>query len=284
MIAGSPSAAKRLISQENYKFLQRYVHEQTGIVLDGTKEYLFESRLGPVLRKRNVTDLDSLCALLRVTSDSSVRRDVLEAMTTNETLFFRDQAPFEALKSRILPELIEKNGRTRTIGIWSAAASTGQELYSIAMLLVEAGLAGWTLRLLGTDYSEQVLERAREGKFMQIEVSRGLPVAYLIKYFDRRGLNWEIKPEIRRMVRFEQQDLRKDTRRLGPFDVVFCRNVLIYFDMATKQSVLQQIASTMHPGGYLLLGSSETLLNLNCPFERTQAGQTTLYKRRQAES
>ncbi len=273
-------SANGSISSDNYSYLQKYVHHRTGIVLDGDKQYLLDSRLGPILRKRGMTDLNSLCALLRATQDAGLQRDVLEAMTTNETLFFRDQAPFEAMRSKILPDLVANNARNRTISIWSAAASTGQEIYSIAMLLLEAGLGDWKLKLLGTDYSEHVLERARAGKYMQIEVNRGLPAAMLVRYFSRKNLEWEIRPEVRSLVQFQQQDLRGNLSQLGPFDIVFCRNVLIYFDMPTKQSVLRQIAATLPTGGYLFLGSTEPLLNLDCPYDRTQIGQSVVYRRR----
>src|SRR5262245_35081566 len=188
--------ARPAISEANYSFLQHYVHEHSGIVLDQGKAYLFETRLTPLLKERNVSSLDSLCALLRATSNSGLRREVLEAMTTNETLFFRDNSPFDTLKNHIVPEIVRTKGQARSLSIWSAAASTGQEIYSVAMLLLEAGLQDWKLNLFATDYSSQVLRKAEAGRYRQIEINRGLPATLLVKYFERKGLEWEIRPEV----------------------------------------------------------------------------------------
>lgn len=272
--------SKSPISPDSYSFLQRYLRDESGIVLDLGKNYLLEARLLPILQKRKITGLDELCQILRANKQPAISREVVEAMTTNETFFFRDIHPFDALKNVILPELINARSMTRTLSIWSAAASTGQEIYSIAMLLREAGLHDWKLNLLATDLSQEVLTRAQEGRYLDIEVNRGLPASYLIKYFDRAGLRWQIKPEVRAMVRFQQGDLRKSSARGGPFDVVFCRNVLIYFDPATKEGVLNDIARSVTKGGYLGLGAAETLLNLPCPFDRVIIGQAVLYRRR----
>ena len=276
----STTISKTTISDDNYSFLQRYVYDQSGIVLDTGKQYLLEARLSPILRERKVTDINSLCALLRAATDLSLRKTVLEAMTTNETFFFRDASPFEALKKHIIPELIQSKSGSQTINVWSAAASTGQEIYSIAMLLLEAGLQNWNLGLFASDYSEQVLEKARAGRYLQIDVNRGLPAAYLVKYFNRVGVDWEVKAELRKRVHFEQLDLRNPTGKRVPFDIIFCRNVLIYFDVKTKQAVLNQIARTTSDGAYLALGAAETLLGITCPFERVLVGQSVFYKKR----
>lgn len=267
------------ISGENYTFLQQHVYKESGIVIDSGKQYLLEARLTPIARREGVGNVNDLCNLMRSLQRSDLRREVVEAMTTNETLFFRDLGPFEALRKHVLVALRQRNAATRSIGIWSAASSTGQEIYSIAMILLEAGLGDWNLRLLGTDLSETVLERARCGRYLQVEVNRGLPAASLVKYFERQGLEWRLKEPVRRMVRFEQFDLRRSMAGKGPFDIVFCRNVLIYFDVETKRQILGEIYKTLVPGGYLTLGAAETLLNLNSDFLRLTFDQTTYYQK-----
>jgi len=266
------------INPDSYRFLQDYVYRESGIVLDGDKRYLLEARLMPIARQRRLGSLNDLCALLRATSEAPLKQQVIEAMTTNETYFFRDPAQYDALKSVVLTELIQQRQDTRKLSFWSAAASSGQEAYSLAMLLLEMGLGDWKIQILATDLSTQMLERARGGKYMQIEVNRGLPVAHLVKYFTRVGLEWQLKDEVRRMVRFEPMDLRRSMRTLGPFDVVFCRNVLIYFDIESKKKILSELWGTLLRGGYLLLGGSETTLNLDDRFERKIFGQTVFYR------
>jgi chemotaxis protein methyltransferase CheR len=230
----------------------------------------------PIVRKNNLASIDQLCDKVRQTN-SALRREVVDAMTTNETLFFRDVAPFHALRNSILPPLLERRKLLRKLSFWSAAASSGQEAYSLAMMLLEMGLKDWTIDILGTDLSSQMVERARSAKYMQIEVNRGLPAPYLVKYFTRQGLDWAIKDDVRRMVRFEQFDLRQNMKAMGPFDVVFCRNVLIYFDVATKKKILGEIFGTLHRGGHLILGAAETTLNLDDRFTRTPVGDAIFY-------
>lgn len=266
------------LSPDNYQFLQHYVLETSGIVIDAGKDYLFEARLMPLVRRENLRSLNDLCALMKATSGTPIRQEILEAMTTNETLFFRDMAPFDALKTAILVELKTKRALTKRIRIWSAAASSGQEAYSLAMLLLECGFRDWSLHIVGTDIAESVLERARRGRYSQLEVNRGLPAPYLIKYFTRHGLEWQIKDEIRKMVKFERLDLRRGTAGPGAFDIVFCRNVLIYFDQPTKRQILSNIQSALAPGGYLSLGAAETIINLNDSLEKRVFGAATLYR------
>ena len=256
------------ISGENYAYLQQQVYRSSGIVLDENKRYLLEARLTPIVRRENLKSINDLCALLRATSQPRITQEITEAMTTNETFFFRDMTPFKILKEKILPTLIEERKSSRQLSFWSAAASSGQEAYSLAMMLLEMGLKDWKLDIFGTDIAEKVLERARGGKYIQIEVNRGLPAPYLVKYFNRQGLEWQVKDELRRMVRFQQFDLRQPMRSLGPFDVVLCRNVLIYFDIETKKKILRQIEGTLRRGGCLLLGAAETTMNLDSSLER----------------
>lgn len=262
------------IHPESYRFLQDYVYRESGIVLEADKHYLLEARLSPIVHQMRLSSVNDLCALLRATMDGPLKQQVVDAMTTNETYFFREPAQYDILQTTVLPALIDERRDTRRMSFWSAASSSGQEAYSLAMLLLEMGLGDWNIRILGTDLSARMLERAREGKFLQIEVNRGLPAACLVKYFRRAGLEWQLKDEVRRMVRFESFDLRKSMGALGPFDIVFCRNVLIYFDVESKRRILREIRGTLFKGGYLLLGGSETTLNLDEGFERKVFGQT----------
>jgi chemotaxis protein methyltransferase CheR len=266
------------ISPQSYYFFQRLISRESGIVLDDDKRYLLEARLMPIALKLRLYSLNDLCVLLQTTTDLSIRQQVVEAMTTNETFFFREATQYDALKSTILPELVQERQTTRKISVWSAAASTGQEAYSFAMLLLEMGLGNWNISIVGTDLSAAVLQRARAGKYLQIEVNRGLPAPLLVKYFKREGLEWQLKDEVRRMVRFEQDDLRRGTSAMGPFDLVFCRNVLIYFDVDTKRNILGRIRQSLAPGGHLLLGGSETTLNLDDRFLRRPVGTAMLYQ------
>jgi chemotaxis protein methyltransferase CheR len=231
-----PAVKPVVVSPRNYTFLQQEIYRESGIVLDDDKHYLLESRLMPVARAAQLGSLDELCARLKAKTSPELGRQVIEALTTNETLFFRDMAPFEALRTRLIPELLEK--RSPRITIWSAAASSGQEAYSIAMLLKEMKSVDRPVEILGTDLSDQILDRAREAKYVQFEVNRGLPAPYLVKYFKREGLGWQLKDEIRNMVKFRRFDLRQAMVALGKFDIVFCRNVLIY----TTREKLETVA------------------------------------------
>lgn len=266
------------ITPQSYYFLQNFVNRESGIVLDNDKRYLVEARLLPIALKLRLYSLNDLCILLQTNADASVRQQVVEAMTTNETFFFREATQYEALRTTIVPELMQQRQVMRKINAWSAAASTGQEAYSLAMLLLEMGLGNWDISIVGTDLSTAVLQRARAGRYLQIEVNRGLPAPLLVKYFKREGLEWQLKDEVRRMVRFEQDDLRRTTPARGPFDLVFCRNVLIYFDVETKRSILARILQCLAPGGHLLLGGSETTLNLDDRFVRRAVGSAMLYQ------
>jgi len=267
------------INPETYHFFQEYVYRESGIVLDGDKRYLLEARLMPIAQRMRLADLNDLCAMLRTPpNNAALKQQVVEAMTTNETFFFRDPAQYEVLRTIVLPALIEQRRDTRRMSFWSAASSSGQEAYSLAMMLLDMGLGDWRIRILGTDLANRMVERSRAGRYLQIEVNRGLPIAQLLKYFTKAGLEWQLKDEVRRMVEFTCFDLRQSMAALGPFDVVFCRNVLIYFDMDAKKKILEQIHGTLFRGGYLLLGGSETTLNITSRFDRKVLGQTVLYQ------
>lgn len=265
------------ICSENYRFLQEHVYFNAGIVLELDKHYLFESRLTPIVRKLGLDSINDLCALLRATQETAVSRQVVEAMTTNETYFFRDPAQYEAIRNVLLPKLRAERRETRRLRFWSAASSTGQEAYSLAMLLLEEGLAEWNVQILGTDFSTQVLDRARAGRYQQIEVNRGLPAALLVKHFRRAGVEWELSAAVRRLAQFETIDLRQNMRAVGPFDLVFCRNVLIYFDAETKRKILSELYGTLFRGGWLLLGGAETAFGVEEWFERRTVGSAIVY-------
>jgi chemotaxis protein methyltransferase CheR len=265
------------IHPDSYRFLRDHVYSRAGIVLGEDKHYLLETRLAPIVRQLSLGSINDLCALLRATSESEVGRQVVEAMTTNETFFFRDPAHYDAIRSVLLPRLKEEHKETKKLRFWSAAASTGQEAYSLAMLLLENTLSDWNIQILGTDFSSQVVDRARSGNFRQIEVNRGLPAALLVKHFRRSGTDWQVSEPVRRMAHFETIDLRKSMRALGPFDLVFCRNVLIYFDPETKKSILKEIHSTLFRGGWLLLGGAETAFGIEEWFARETVGNAVVY-------
>lgn len=265
------------IHPENYRFLQEHIYSQVGIVLEENKHYLFESRLAPIVRQLGLETINDLCALLRECNSVAVGRQVVEAMTTNETYFFRDPAQYDAIRNVLLPRLIEERRQTRKMRFWSAAASTGQEAYSLAMMLIGMGLHEWNTQILGTDYSSQVLERARSGKYQQIEVNRGLPAALLVKYFRQVDGAWLLSEAVRRMACFETIDLRESMRSLGPFDLVFCRNVMIYFDARTKTDILKELHGTMFRGAWLLLGGVETAFGVDEWFDRQTICNATVY-------
>jgi chemotaxis protein methyltransferase CheR len=275
-----PVDGSQQLLPENYTFLQQEIHRGSGIVLDEDKHYLFEARLAPVLRSAGLDTLNDLCARLRTRLYPDLSQQVVEALTTNETLFFRDMAPFEALRTRLIPELLGKLDAHEQLRIWSAAASSGQEAYSIAMLLHELKIQNRCSEILATDISEQILAYARDAKYVQFEVNRGLPAVYLVKYFEREGLDWRLNSEIRNAVRFTRFDLRQPMAGLGTFHVIFCRNVLIYFDLDTKEKIIQQLYNALVPGGYLLLGGAESIAHLGDECERVSDNRTTIYRKK----
>ncbi len=221
--------------------------------------------------------INDLCALILANGKPDLGRQVVEAMTTNETYFFRDPAHYDAIRTVLLPRLRQERGDTKRMRFWSAASSTGQEAYSLAMALLEDGFGDWNIQILGTDFSSQVLERARSGKYQQIEVNRGLPASLLVKYFRRTGVDWQMNEAVRSLVRFESIDLRNSMRAYGPFDLVFCRNVMIYFDVETRRKILRELHGTLFRGGWLLLGGVETAFGVEDLFERQLIGGATVY-------
>lgn len=274
------------ISETDFNYVRDLVKRVSAIVLEPEKAYLVETRLTPLARKTGFGSLQALLASLRVDGNPRLRHQVVEAMTTHETSFFRDGHPFETLKARILPELLARRSSSQHVAIWCAACSSGQEPFSVAMLAREhfPTLVKGRLRIIATDLSEAILTRAREGLYSQIEINRGLPAAELARYFDRQGLCWRIKPEIRRMVDFQQSNLAGAWPNLPLMDVIFMRNVLIYFGIETKKQILNNVRRALKPDGYLFLGASETTLNLSAAFEPITLGKTTCYQLSQTSS
>lgn len=274
----NPLNSVETLSQANYAFLCDYIQRASGISLAEDKLYLIRSRLGPVVKDERLASLDALCVRLRSAPSESLRRKVVEAMTTHETLFFRDPAVFDAIRTELLPEIAKSQQAVKKLRIWSAACSSGQEPYSLAMALLESSFRDWSIEILATDLSSRILDRAASGRYLQIEVNRGLPAPLLVKYFDRAGLDWQLKDQVRRMVRFRALDLRQSLRGMGPFDLVLCRNVLIYFDVEARKQILTGITSVLDPGGFLVLGASETTFSLDHRFERKLMKNTLAYR------
>ena len=269
-----------MISPTDYQFLGQLLHDQIGLALGPGKEYLLESRLTPVALQHGFGTLAELVAALRARPDRSALHSVCEAMTTNESSFFRDGTPFKVLREKVLPSLLESRRLTRRLRIWCAAASTGQEPYSIAMVLSEmsAALQGWQVEIVGTDYCRPALARAREGVYNHFEVQRGLPIQHLSRFFSQKGADWQISEQLRRMVTYREGNLLEPFTALGRFDIIFCRNVLIYFDVATKSDVLDRMAQQLAPDGILFLGGSETAMGLTSRVERLPDAATSVYR------
>ena len=274
------STAASTLDSPTFEYVRKLVLETSAIALEPTKEYLVESRLTPLARQRGLASLNDLVARLRGEPFGELHTAVVEAMTTNETSFFRDVHPFEALKTSVLPQLIEARSRYKSLNIWSAACSTGQEPYSLAMLLAEHFplLADWNVQIVASDLSQAVLDRAASGKFTQLEVNRGLPASLLIKYFEKDGLDWRIKAEIRRRVRFLRLNLIQSWPVLPTFDVVLLRNVLIYFNPGAKRQILQQMQRRIAGDGVLFLGGAETTLGIDDSWERVCHGKASSYR------
>lgn len=259
---------------------QSFILQRTGIVLTPEKRYLVETRLDPVMRKMQLPSLAAIAVKLRA-GDRVVETAVIDAMTTNETLFFRDKQPFDQFRNVILPKLIAAKRSAGRIRIWCAACSTGQEPYSLSMILddMRTQMAGIEVEILATDISEKVIEAAKNGVYTQFEVQRGLPIQYLIKYFSQQETRWKINPLMGDRIQFKQLNLLQPFRALGSFDVIFCRNVLIYFGEGTKKDVLARMHDQLTPEGFLLLGGAETVLGLSTDLAPHRS-ERSLYVRR----
>jgi chemotaxis protein methyltransferase CheR len=264
------------LAADNFTFVADAVRQRSAIQLDLGKEYLVESRLLPIARERGLADVDAYVRGLRTRPDPAEMELVVEALTTNETSWFRDATPFTALTQHVVPELLAGRGAAQSLRIWSAACSTGQEAYSITMALDDA-VPHVRPQITATDLSEQVLARGRAGRYSQLEINRGLPASMLVKHFTRVGTDWEISRQLRSLVTFQRHNLLH-APPAGQFDVVFLRNVLIYFDLATKREVLRRARSVVRPGGYLFLGAAETTLGIDDDWERVPVGRSSVYR------
>jgi chemotaxis protein methyltransferase CheR len=257
------------VTGADFDFIRKLLKERSGLTLSAEKQYLVESRLMPVAQRNRIANLFELAGRLRTGADEALIAQVVEAMTTNETFFFRDRIPFEYFRSFILPALMAARERHKRIRIWCAAASTGQEPYSLAMAIKEMGpaLDDFRIEIVATDLSHEVLAKAEAGIYTQFEVQRGLPIQLLLKYFTQQGDLWQIAPQIRAMVQYRPFNLLTDYSRLGVFDLVVCRNVLIYFDQPTKSDVLDRLARVVAQDGFLILGAAETTVGLTQAFK-----------------
>ena len=266
----------------DFEYIRHFIRDAAAIALDGDKRYLVESRLAPIVREGEFSSLQALIRELRRKPFGQLHRDVVEAMTTNETSFFRDIHPFAALQAHVLPELMARRTGERRIRIWCAACSSGQEPHTIALVIHEhfPELANWTLEILGTDISTRMVKRSREGIYTQLEVNRGLPAPMLVRYFEKMGAEWRLKENIRKKAVFETHNLAVGFPPAGSWDIVFLRNVLIYFDTDTKRSVLAKVRRALRPDGYLFLGGAETTLNLDDEFERSPFARAGCYRLR----
>lgn len=279
---GVPSPAA-VLSPSGYAYLQRLLLERTGIVLESGKEYLVEARLHAMTQAEGADSVSALLDALQKDERHGPLPDrAIEAMLNGETSFFRDYYPFEALRTTLLPELMVARGGTKSLNIWCAATSSGQEAYSVAMLLCEQMplLNEWSVRILATDVSESVLERARQGVYRQIEVNRGLPAAYLVKYFERAGEDWRVKERVREMVAFSQMNLIEPWPNFPRPDLILLRNVLLYLSSEARRTILQSVVKTLRPDGYLFLGGGETMLALDRTFESVRIGKAVCYRLR----
>ncbi|MDW8372040.1 MAG: CheR family methyltransferase [Planctomycetota bacterium] len=272
------------LAKADADFLRQLVRAKSGIVLGEDKGYLLESRLTPLAKAIGLEGVEDLVPRLRSEPNGQLARQVVEAMTTNETFFFRDLHPFECLKKVVLPDLIAKRAASRRLDFWCAAASTGQEPYSVAIVLREhfPQVSGWTVRFLATDIATEVLKRARAGRYSQLEVNRGLPAPLLLKYFTKDGLDWVIKDDLKRMIEFKELNLLDAYPISGQLDVIFIRNVLIYFDIETKREILAKCRKLLRPDGYLFLGGAETTLNIDDNFVRVDYDKGGCYRLRGA--
>lgn len=267
------------LAAPDIEFLKKLIAERSGNVISSNQDYLLESRLAPVARAAGLDDIQALVAELRKRPGSTLPERIAEAMTINETSFFRDMAPFDALKRSVLPALIQKRAASKSLSIWCGASSSGQEPYSIAMILREFHeLSTWNVKVLATDLSDEMVKRTTDGIYSQFEVNRGLPAQELVRSFERKGTQWQAKPELRKLIEARRMNLTSAWPFMSQYDVVFLRNVLIYFDQPSKERILTRIHKVLRPDGYLFLGGGETLITLNVPFLREPIGKTVCFR------
>lgn len=268
------------MTEQEFDIVRRLLRERSAIVLEAGKEYLVETRLAPLVRQLNLKSIGELIAQLSRRPDNGLHRQVVEAMVTTETLFFRDHHPFEGLRKLVIPDLISRRRAERRLHIWCAASSSGQEPYSLALLLREhfPELTGWKITFLASDISREMVARARDGRYSQIEVNRGLPAALLVKYFEQSGTTWQLRADIRNSIDFQEINLAQAWPALPRMDLVLLRNVMIYFEVETKRTILGKMARLLQPDGYLLLGGAETTLNLENSYRRAEPLKAGFYQ------
>jgi chemotaxis protein methyltransferase CheR len=271
------------MTSEEQEYFSQLVYSHSGISLGQDKTYLFENRLSELAKTIGCPTVTDLYRRAKFNMTHDLVDRIVDAMTTNETLFFRDSAPFDALKNSIIPDIVKRKNVTRNLRIWSAACSSGQEIYSISMLFNENFpdiIANWKVELLASDISTQMLNKAKTGKFSQIEVNRGLPITHLIKYFKQHGSEWMIDEKLKKIIEFKKLNLKDNIVGIGPFDIIFCRYVLIYFDLPVKQRIFKQFTRLLTPEGILFLGSSETIFGITDDFTKVENGKAIYYKTR----
>ncbi|GAA2515984.1 protein-glutamate O-methyltransferase CheR [Pilimelia columellifera] len=270
------------LAPTEFAYVADLLRRESSIVLGPGKEYLVLARLLPLAREAGVATVGDLLVRVRQRNDRASIQSIIDALTTNETSWFRDQAPYQALTSHVLPKLVAERGHHRHLRVWSAACSSGQETYSLAITMQEFLPAGWTYEIFASDISADMIERSQGGKYSQIEVSRGLPARMLVDYFEREGAHWRVAAKLRRNISFQRLNLAGPPPPMAPFDLVFLRNVLIYFDMGVKRTVLQNIGRLMRPDAYLFLGAAESTIGIDDSFERAPAGSTFAYQLRRS--
>jgi chemotaxis protein methyltransferase CheR len=270
------------LSQTDFSYVSTLVRKEAAIVLAPGKEYLVEARLIPVARQVGAASVAAFLSEMQRRPNIDHQRRIVDALTTNETSWFRDREPFAALTDVVLPDLVKSRATARKVRIWSAASSSGQEAYSLAITLQENLPAGWLYEIMGSDISTEMVKRAEAAEYSQVEVNRGLPASQLVQYFERAGAHWRITQALRRNVSFKLMNLTAPLPPMQPFDVIFLRNVLIYFDVATKKSVLRNVARLLRPDGWLFLGAAETTIGIDDNYERVAAGRTSAYRVRSA--
>ncbi|MEV6629846.1 protein-glutamate O-methyltransferase CheR [Actinoplanes sp. NPDC051470] len=270
------------LSQSDFSYVSTLVRREASIVLAPGKEYLVEARLIPVARAVGAAGVAEFLSDLQRRPDKANERLVVDALTTNETSWFRDREPFTALTDVVLPDLVKSRGAQRKLRVWSAASSSGQEAYSLAITMQEHLPPGWSFEIVGSDISTEMVKRAETAEYSQVEVNRGLPAAQLVQYFERAGAHWRVMPALRRNISFKLMNLTAPLPPMPPFDVIFLRNVLIYFDVATKKNVLRNVARLLRPDGWLFLGAAETTIGIDDNYERVAAGRTSAYRIRSA--
>ncbi|MCW2638855.1 MAG: chemotaxis protein methyltransferase CheR [Dactylosporangium sp.] len=268
------------LSAQEFAYVSDLVRRNSAIVLDTGKEYLVEARLLPLARLAGIPTVSEFVSRVQQRPEPATHEKIVDALTTNETSWFRDSEPFQAITAKVLPDLIPARSANRTLRVWSAACSSGQEPYSLAMVLQESLPAGWTYEITATDISQEMLSRAETGRFTQLEVNRGLPANMLVRHFERDGTHWQVAAGLRENIAFKRMNLAVALPPMPQFDLVFLRNVLIYFDVETKRQVLSRVSAVMRPDGWLFLGSAETTIGIDDRFERVSAGRSSAYRLR----